>query len=523
MNSVKEFVAGVPLTVIEGLEDDRPEIRYTTEAHEMVNAAEAALIERADGEVFQKAGVLVRIVTDGRPRKGHNRIANTPTLGVLPEDALVEMVGRHSAWSKFSRERKAWEPAAPHRGAVKMLAARPSWGFPHLEGVIESPTIRRDGTIVDRPGYDEDLRVFYRPNADFPSVAKHPTRSDAQAAVEMLKEPFLDFPTRDDSDRSALIAGLVTLVVRPAIDGVVPAFVVRKNAPGVGGSLAVDAISAMVYGRIAAKASMPAEAAELRKLLLSVAIAGDPMLLFDNLEGSIGSAVFSGAITAGEITDRILGGNKNPRVPLRAVFYITGNGLSFRRDMGRRVVLCDLVTEEEHPEDRTTFRHYPLLPFCESVRSDAVVAALTIVRAWVAAGSPPHGLPKKGGFEAWDDFVRAPLLWAGAADFRDTEKRVREDLDDDVAALRGALEVWSEAFSHPVTAADVIGATATNDSLRESICELCHAKPGELTANRLGYALRRVQDRPAGGKAFHLEAVKAHASKRLWSIKTLGK
>jgi hypothetical protein len=37
------------------------------------------------------------------------------------------------------------------------------WGFPALQGIIEAPALREDGTIITTPGYDEQSRLFYAP------------------------------------------------------------------------------------------------------------------------------------------------------------------------------------------------------------------------------------------------------------------------------------------------------------------------------------------------------------------------
>ena len=50
--------------------DERPEIRITTEVADVVDAATAALVQHAHGQIFQKGGLLVRVLRDGRKMKG---------------------------------------------------------------------------------------------------------------------------------------------------------------------------------------------------------------------------------------------------------------------------------------------------------------------------------------------------------------------------------------------------------------------------------------------------------------------
>lgn len=87
------------------------------------------------------------------------------------------------------------------------LTARPSWPFPVLEGVIHSPTLRPDGSILDTPGYDADTGLFYDPGRTvFPSIPDAPDMFEAQVALATLKEALCDFPFPYEHDRSAALA-----------------------------------------------------------------------------------------------------------------------------------------------------------------------------------------------------------------------------------------------------------------------------------------------------------------------------
>ncbi len=49
-------------------------------------------------------------------------------------------------------------------------------------------------------------------------------------------------------------------------------------------------------------------------------------------------------------------------------------------------------------------------------RMELVVAALTLIRAWITAGRPRHGQGRAGSFEAWDDLVRQVVCWIATWD-----------------------------------------------------------------------------------------------------------
>src|SRR5262249_15945777 len=100
---------------------------------------------------------------------------------------------------------------------------------------------------------------------------------------------------------------------------------------------------------------------ELRKRITSLALAGDKLVLFDNLDGKFGCAVLDAALTATNWEDRLLGVNRIVRAPLLMTWYATGNNVSIAADTARRVCHVRLESDIEHPEERQDFRHPNLL------------------------------------------------------------------------------------------------------------------------------------------------------------------
>jgi hypothetical protein len=46
------------------------------------------------------------------------------------------------------------EHILPPDWVTKTIVERGSWPFPALEGIVEIPTIRADGTVLESSGYD---------------------------------------------------------------------------------------------------------------------------------------------------------------------------------------------------------------------------------------------------------------------------------------------------------------------------------------------------------------------------------
>lgn len=500
----------------------RPRILVRQELSAVTDEAERALVADAGADLYVRAGMLVR-VTRADPAKCKARAFTRPEGAHVIEPAPAAFVRERLDKAAEFVNGKTKRAALPPSFAVDTLLARGSWPLPTLAGLVESPTMRPDGSVLEEPGYDERTGLLHEPAVEFPGVPKSPTADDVRAAVATLSEPFADFPFVAQSDRAAAVAAVLTTVARHAIEGPAPLSAVRATSPGSGKSLLVDLVSSILTGRTAARMAIGRDDAETRKLILSIGLEGAPVVLLDNVEGALGSGVLAAALTSTTFADRLLGVNKRVTVSLRGTtWFATGNGLAFRGDLGRRVVPIDLDAGVEHPEDRRDFKHPELLAFVRAERARLVVAALTILRAFHVAGRPAHGAARVGSFEEWDDLVRGACVWAGFGDPVAGRRRIRDEGDADLDALRGALAAWFDAFgSTAVTAAVAIEKSTHSSELRAALASLADCSADKLDARKLGYALRRVCGRIADGRHFARASGETHGAVR-WRVATTG-
>jgi hypothetical protein len=419
---------------------------------------------------------------------------------------------------KHDARSKGYRAALPPDWVATTLVERDRWHFPQLEAVVESPVLRPDGTLLDRPGYDAATGLRFEPAVSFPAVPAEPDAGQVHAAVTMLCDPLRDFPFLTPSDRAAAVAAVLTLVGRHAIDGPTPLFAIRAPTPGTGKSLLADVVSVIGTGRPAARMVTSREDDETRKRITAIALGGDPLILLDNVDGALGSQAMASALTASEWSDRVLGSSSKVRARLWAVWLATGNGLVFRGDLGRRVVPVDLDAKVEHPEDRTSFAYPDLLGHVKETRPALVAAALTILRGFVSAGRSGHGAPAMGSYEAWDALVRAACVWAQLGDPAQGRERVRQEDDSDVDAIGGALEAWSDVFGGEATGVSAVIRRAESDptgDLRDALLALTPGRE-KLESRSLGYALRRVKGRIVDGRRF--SPAGQHRKGVLWRV-----
>ena len=68
--------------------------------------------------------------------------------------------------------------------------------FPLLKGVTEVPLVKPDGTLLDTPGYDKKLKIFYDPSEDLKNleIPEYCTQDDAINAAKVLQYVIAEFP-----------------------------------------------------------------------------------------------------------------------------------------------------------------------------------------------------------------------------------------------------------------------------------------------------------------------------------------
>src|SRR5262249_14668759 len=250
-----------------------------------------------------------------------------------------------------------------------------------------------------RPGYDPETGLLLEPAGPLPDVPGLPTHNDALAASGALFEVVGDFPFERPVHRAAWLAGLLTPLARFAFTGPAPLFLVDANVRGAGKGLLLDCISRIATGERFTIAAYTADEDELRKRITALALAGDRLVLFDNLEGRFGNAVLDAALTGTAWKDRLLGVNRLAEAPLYMTWFATGTNVAVAADTARRICHCRLESPEERPEERSEFQHPNLLAWVGANRGRLLAAALTILRAYCAAGRPDLGLPAWGSFE----------------------------------------------------------------------------------------------------------------------------
>jgi hypothetical protein len=466
----------------------------------MVAQAEAALIA-ADAGVFQRGGQLVRIamLEHDTVQHGVKRTAGSTVILPVMRDWLPIALARAADWKRFDKRGNKWVRGDPPAAvSSSMIASAGEWKFQSLAGIVTAPTLRYDASLLDRPGYDPNSHLFAAfASGDFPVIGRKPSRDDALAALDLLNDLFSECMFAGGArspHASVALAACITACVRHALP-MAPAFALSAHKQGSGKTTTAKVAAQLAMGRDPPVIAPTDDETELKKALLAILIAGDAVVLIDNVAKPVDSAALCAVLTSAIYSDRILGLSQKVSVPTTATWLLTGNSIEFVGDLTTRVLLSVLDPEVEHPEARPFRRN--LGEYVLEHRGKLVAAALTIALAYTAAGKPAVNHPRSR-FTDWDRLVRHPLLWLGAADPLATQAEVQAS-DPIREALTHLLGAWRDAFANrPATVADAVEAAggrgqSERAQLFDALYEVAGNRDGSINNKRLGRYLKRSE------------------------------
>lgn len=425
-------------------------------------------------------------------------------IEALPAARLRELLSRHARWAVPASDDLAdLRPTSVPSWAVRAIAGRRQWpGLRVLMGLVTTPVLRPDGSVLEAPGYDAATGLFYAPDGAYPRVPLSPTLADAKQAIDRLLALVDDVPFATEADRAGWLSMVVTPLVRYAMAGPPPLHVLSASRSLVETGPLLDLTASVLCGTAMASVDASDLLSPRRRSAESLLAQGEPVALLTDVEGP-------GAPGLG----RVLRELQRDRGAHRLLWFVAGVALARGRDLGASCLPITLAAPDTAAlRPARPVGAFPIHDVGER-RGELIVAALTVLRAWWAAGRPEVALPPWPGYGAWSRSVRAALVWAGQPDPRDGADGTasgQEPTRDPVADLIGG---WAEvAASFPGgcsvrQALDALLAAPPSQygRLRSAVATL---SPGPLedraTADRLGRTLSRFRSVESGGLHLHL-------------------
>ena len=477
---------------------------------------DAAEIELAGmGDFYQRGSVICKVVTDPG--------SSVTAISAVNVPELTRALSKTLTWARRNGDDvRSVDPSHKHLAALH--SSETYKHLPVLLGLTRQPYFRGDGSLVTASGYDVAMKLYgVFEEKDF-FVPESPSREAAVAALNELKLLLTEFGFASEHDRAAALGLMITSAIRISLD-LAPMGHIKAPQISSGKSYLCDLIAAFSGPSNTAAFAFPTNDEECSKLLLAAFFGSPSVIKFDNLTSDlIPYKSLCSAITEQNLTGRILGVSQMRTVSTRCLLLSSGNNVDAVRDMTRRVLTVNLDPGVEMPATRS-FNENPLATVLKN-REEYVSLALTIVRAYIVAGSPVQGCMKKlGSFDHWSALVRSPLVWLGLPDPA-TSMFTTMATDPDREQLGRLMDAWEKRFGdQPTSVSDVVKAIEkdimcfTQSDLLETVREVAE-QGGKLNRRTLGRWISRHQGQLVDGRKF-MRGSKSAGSER-WLVKKSG-
>lgn len=479
-----------------------------------VDAAQQALID-AEAGVFQRGGNIVQIgVSRTKNFRGEDIFGQS--VAISGEQTVREAISLVSQFEKWDARSGGHVPTDCPIDVARTLMQRPKLELPPLIGFVNHPTLRADGSILETEGYDHATGILYDAcGAKFASIPENPTYEDAHAAMALFDWVLTGFPfvlktgeTHEaNANKSVALSAMLSAVIRRSM-GNCPLHGFSAPVRGSGKSTLVDLASILTTGYDAHCTTTGTDETELEKRLASLYLAGKAVIAIDNVSMPLGGDFLNIALSQSLVTPRILGKSEAPTIETCSLVCATGKNLRMRADMGRRAVISELDPEMARPETRQ-FSFDPKNEM-RSARSEFVLAALTILRAWHVAGRPQYVSPIAD-YEEWS-WVRNALVWLHQADPADTMESSMSG-DPELEELQTVMSQWNEVIGggriscrNAIAKAEATigggpGSDPAHPDFREALAHVC-ARGSVLSTKSLGKWLKANARRIHDGRRF---------------------
>lgn len=461
--------------------------------------------------LFNMGGSLVRLQFD---ETGY------PIIKKLSVDSLRGDIARAACF--YRETANGFKNCPPPVDIVRDILSLRALPFPRLDGVIQAPALRQDGSILSVPGYDPSTYLHYSPANELKvrKIPDNPNDDQLRKAIKLIKKLIRQFALPTKASRANTFALLLTPIIRPAISGSVPLAIIDAPIRGTGKTMLANTVSMIAIGREPNLFIPPQDEDEWRKKITTVLQEGASILLIDDV-GTLDVRCLSTALTSSVWEDRILSHNKGVRVPHKAVWIATGNNISVKGDLQRRCYWIRMDAKTSEPWRRSDFAIEDLPKWIESRRGKLISALLTICRAWFAAGKLMAKVPTFGSFKAWSKTVGSILAFIGIQGFLGDLDKLRHKRDDESVEWEAFLNSWFELYKRAVTVHELCIVIKEGGPLRETL-------PGDLVevledTNKsfervLGKALAKKEAVRFGKEQLHLKRSGQRQRAIMWKV-----
>lgn len=231
--------------------DERAVIDVTTGDTDLIWRKTEKELLKVGCPVYVRGAKLVQPLWRWEEHEGHTYL--NASFVRYSATQLTDMIAHHVV--RFRRRdgrKKEPQNIDPPKAVVEALLGAGHWELPTVVGIVNSPTLRPDGSMLTEQGYDKATQLWYKSSGDvtLPDIPERPTIDDAKAALVTLAELLSEFPFDDNASRSAALAAMMTPALRGALRSAVPLFAVIATEPRSGKTFLVQLIALIATGHV---------------------------------------------------------------------------------------------------------------------------------------------------------------------------------------------------------------------------------------------------------------------------------
>jgi hypothetical protein len=176
-----------------------PMVYDMNRAPQMIDYAENRMLA-GGAPLYQTGGRLVYPVRSTEASSDDDEVRR-PSGALTVQDVkpprMELFMIEHASFVKPTRGGGFKPQPATEKLARLYLNAPDLWRLPTLNGIIETPTLRADGTLLDVPGYDRRSGLLLNMgDLKLPIISDAPSRADALAGLKLLSGAIFGFSLR---------------------------------------------------------------------------------------------------------------------------------------------------------------------------------------------------------------------------------------------------------------------------------------------------------------------------------------
>jgi hypothetical protein len=389
----------------------------------------------------------------------------------------------------------------PDRAAKRALNnADVAFGIRQLHGVTHTPIVRRDGSILATPGYDDNTGLLYLPDVEVDIPDDQDILTAVPESLARVRAMIGEFSWAGEDDEANYLGLLLTPLLRELCPPPYKLAAIGAHQPGSGKSL-LARIMREVHGGVF-RADLPPSEEEVGKSIAGILTQTTaPVVQFDNVTGTLRSTILTALLTSAVYSGRILGSTNSVTMTNDRLWTITGNNLALGGDLSRRTIWVTIDPGVPNPEARTDFK-LNLPEYVATHRGEILSDLLILIRGWVLAGSPSEPASSSDDYANWTQTVRGILVHAGMPGSFDGTKveQVNEDDAEWAGFLRVAWELTKERRHWTVGDLLAMGDTTPETYVRiqGALPERLHEKAVKLNLRAVNKSLGRLATQMAG-------------------------